>query len=234
MRTMRWGCAWNATRHRLSALTAGCAMTDDHRMRAAPGNHEIELASGGYLDLLAPDPALITLGDIAHGLAHTCRYAGHTRTIYSVAEHAVLVARRLRVDGCPPATQLVGLHHDDAEAFVADIARPLKTLLQPAYGQITDRLDSAVWEALKLPHLGREDYGQFAWAAVKSADYWALACEAWHLMPSRGRGWWCEGRYDPDERPAPTTPSGLRPDAAARSWLSEHVQISAALGEQDD
>jgi hypothetical protein len=37
----------------------------------APGQYHIELATGRYLDLSAPDPAAITLEDVAHGLSHT-------------------------------------------------------------------------------------------------------------------------------------------------------------------
>lgn len=181
-----------------------------------PGDHEIETASGRYLNLAAPDPATIHLDDIAHGLAHTCRYAGHTSRFYSVAEHAELVAAKLRADRFPPEIQLIGLHHDDAEAYVADIARPLKSLLQPAYGQITDRLDVAIWDALDLPGPART-------AAIKAADDWALAAEAYHLLPSQGRGWWSEGLYDPQDPIVEWVDMlGITPDEARRSFLRRH------------
>lgn len=199
-----------------------------HRTRAsyAPGDHEIELASGRYLDLANPDPAAITLDDIAHGLSNTCRYAGHTGRYYSVAEHACLVAAKLRQDGLMPEVQMIGLHHDDAEAFIADIARPLKTLLQPAYGQITDRLDAAIWEALDLPGPARTQ-------VVKDADDWALACEAFHLLPSKGAGWWSEGLYDPANDPVIWTDSlGQRPDYARQQFLQAHRVIAAQIDQR--
>jgi uncharacterized protein len=195
--------------------------TPEPRAGDHASDHVIELASGVYLDLSAPDPAVITVEDIAHGLAHTCRYAGHTRTFYSVAEHACLVAAKLRSDGFSPAVRLIGLHHDDAEAFVADIARPLKSLLQPAYGEITRRLDAAIVEALELPPIADHEY-----EAVRAADDWALAAEAHYLMASRGIGWWSEGLYDP------STPTiewvhelGMSPDHARFQYLAADFMI---------
>lgn len=186
-----------------------------------PGDHEIELSSGAYLDLTAPDPAVITLDVIAHALSNTCRYTGHVSRFYSVAEHACLVAAKLREDGEPLGVQLAGLHHDDHEAFTPDVARPLKSLLQPAYGQIADRLDSAIWTALDLPDLGRSGHGQFAWAVVKAADNWALACEAYHLLPSRGCGWFCDGLYDPDNDPVAWTGTLGQPPLFARQMFRQ-------------
>ena len=91
----------------------------------------IELYTGGFLDFEKPDPAQIKLHDVAHGLAQLCRYTGQTRHFFSVAEHACLVANRLRKLGEPLMVQWEGLHHDNAEAFVGDVNRPLKDLLEP-------------------------------------------------------------------------------------------------------
>lgn len=187
----------------------------------APGDHDIELVSGAYLNLAAPDPDVITLEIVAHALGNTCRYAGHTRCFYSVAEHAVLVARKLRIHGHSAQIQLAGLHHDDAEAFVADVARPLKTLLGKAYRDVEQRLHNAAWVALGLAPLTPDE-----WEFVHMADDWALACEAWHLLPSQGSGWWSEGIYNPHERPAPTAPSGLPPHVAARAWMNQHRALT--------
>jgi hypothetical protein len=61
------------------------------------------------------------IADIAHSLAMQCRWNGHSRTFYSVAQHSVYVAEVL-----PPPLKLVGLLHDAAEAYISDIARPIK------------------------------------------------------------------------------------------------------------
>lgn len=185
------------------------------------GPNHMETASGFYLNLLSPDPQWIRVADIAHHLAQINRYTGAARRPMSVAEHAILVADRLRSQGYGADVILRGLHHDDAEAFCGDVGRPLKLALGSAYGEIEARLDAAVVQALRLPKV--DD-----WTAVKAADDWALAAEAYHLLPSRGRGWFCDGLYDPDDRRNP--PAALRlidrtgPSSAtaSRLFLAQH------------
>lgn len=182
---------------------------------------EIELASGVYLDLASPRPVM-TLGDVAHGLSHCCRFAGQARRFYSVAEHAVVVAERLRSQGAPDRVVLAGLHHDDSEAFIGDVTRPLKSLL-PTYRDLEDALMAAIAEALRLPQIEVDER-----AMVKEADDWALSAEAFWLMPSRGAGWVCDGLYDPAQS-ARALPFGEVSGRARRAWLRWHTDVSRAL-----
>jgi hypothetical protein len=148
-----------------------------------PSAHEIETYSGRYLNLACPEADVITLEDVAHGLAFTCRYNGQCAFYYSVAQHAVMVSRYLEKQGESVQVQLCGLHHDDAEAFLGDVTRPLKSLLQPVYGVLSDRMDAAIAAAfgnlwpVEMP------------SVVKDADNWALSVEARRLLPSKGRHW---------------------------------------------
>lgn len=73
---------------------------------------------------------VITIGDIAHPLSFQCRYNGHTKSFYSVAEHSVRVAL-LVMELVPEENDkaewgLAALMHDAAEAFVGDIISPIK------------------------------------------------------------------------------------------------------------
>lgn len=73
---------------------------------------------------LAPRAEDVDLEDIAHALAHLCRFAGHCRVFYSVAQHSVHVSERVH-----SRYALEGLLHDAAEAYLCDVARPIKPAL---------------------------------------------------------------------------------------------------------
>lgn len=150
-----------------------------------PADFEIETYSGLFVDTKNPDPATIRLSDISHALSQTCRYGGHCRAYYSVAEHAVLVSKRLERKGYGWLVQLAGLHHDDAEAYLGDIPRPMKPLLGKAYERLSDRMDKAILIGLELPL----DVQELHLDHIKSADNWALWIEARYLLVSQGRGW---------------------------------------------
>lgn len=135
----------------------------------------IQLAGGGFFDLLNPESSDFGIEDIAHGLAHLCRFTGHTRTFYSVAQHSVMVSLLV-----PRPLALAGLLHDAHEAFVGDMATPLKNLL-PGYREIELRTEKAVRARFGLPGvLGAE---------VKRADLVMLATERRDLMADNGVNW---------------------------------------------
>ena len=89
---------------------------------------------------LLPNPADIRIEDIAHALAHQCRFGGHAREFYSVAEHSVRVSQL-----CRPEDALWGLLHDASEAFLTDVPAPLKELPQfEAYRAAERRLQRTI------------------------------------------------------------------------------------------
>jgi hypothetical protein len=96
---------------------------------------------------LDPNPEKLLVEDIAHALAHQCRFGGHASKFYSVAEHSVHVSKL-----CPAQDALWGLLHDASEAYLVDLPRPLKQLPEfAAYREAERRLQRAVAERFGLP-----------------------------------------------------------------------------------
>src|SRR4051794_32940266 len=84
-------------------------------------------STGKWFDVFNPNPADVDIEDIVHALSMQCRFTGHTKEFYSVAQHSVLVSLT-----CPSVDALYGLVHDGSEAYLSDIARPVKK--HPAFG----------------------------------------------------------------------------------------------------
>jgi hypothetical protein len=119
---------------------------------------------------LAPKHADFCVEDIAHALSNICRFGGHCREFYSVAEHSVLVSQI-----CDKEDALWGLLHDASEAYLGDIVRPLK--YQPemqAYRELEIETQHVICEVFGL-HPNQPP-------SVTRADNVALATEGRDLM----------------------------------------------------
>jgi hypothetical protein len=114
--------------------------------------------------------------DIAYALSNICRFAGHTRAFYSVAQHCVLVSEIV-----PPSLALQGLLHDAAEAYTGDVVGPLKSLLPDFKFEIEVPTEEALFGQLGVPFEMNP--------MVKVADLMALATEIRDLMPAPTLMW---------------------------------------------
>lgn len=145
----------------------------------------IETYTGGSFDLLAPAPEDVRLLDIAAGLAHICRFGGHSTDFYSVAQHSLNVSRELADEG--RRLQLLGLFHDAGEAYVGDVPRPLKAEHE-VFERMEARVLDAVWTAFDIDPPTDDE-----WARVMAADDRLLAYEADALLEN---GEWADSPPD--------------------------------------
>ncbi len=142
---------------------------------------KIQTFTGKLVDPLNLQPEDINWEDIAHSLANQCRFTGHVRTFYSTAEHCVHVA-----EICPdPSLKLAALMHDGAEAYMSDIARPVKHHPSMAYYRSVEKHNQGVvFGSLGLPI---EEH-----PTIKQCDRFMLGIEARDLMNTPAHGWWDE------------------------------------------
>lgn len=143
----------------------------------------IELRRGHQFHILHPEPNLIDVEDVAHSLSKLCRYTGHTSAFYSVAQHCVLVSDYLLEKYQDQELALMGLLHDATEAFIGDISRPLKRVMdQVAPGilrGIEDTVADAIWERFGLHPTEEQE------RLIKEGDNTLLATEKRDLMFAR-------------------------------------------------
>jgi hypothetical protein len=132
--------------------------------------------SGKKFNLLEPSYKDVLLADIAHALAQNCRYTGHTKFFYSVAQHCILGTVKMEEDGMSSKLQLYFMLHDATETWYNDIARPLKPLLSN-YKEMEERAETEVWKAFNLPAPTEEE-----WKIVKYYDDLMLCNEIPKLM----------------------------------------------------
>jgi hypothetical protein len=82
----------------------------------------IQTFTGIFFDPFDPRPEDIRIVDIAHALSLQCRFSGHVRKRWSVAQHSLMVA-----DLCQgKRLKLAALLHDASEAYLVDLPRPIK------------------------------------------------------------------------------------------------------------
>ena len=106
----------------------------------------LQTFTGRQVAPLAPKASDIVIEDIAHALSHLCRFGGHVRTFYSVAQHSVLVSRAL-----PRELALWGLLHDGSEAYLVDLPTPVKSAGPlTGYRAIEALLQRTIYQAFGL------------------------------------------------------------------------------------
>jgi uncharacterized protein len=153
-------------------------MMSDHAP-PAPGPY-LQTVSGRFVNPFDPDPAMIDPGDIACALANVCRFGGHCRPFYSVAQHSVIVSRLVEERGGDAEDVFAALMHDAAEAYLGDMPHPLKhrSPLGAAFKAAEDHLEQAIRARFGIragvPAIKRAD------RALLATERRAFSAESWH------------------------------------------------------
>lgn len=152
--------------------------------------------SGGQFWTFDPEKKDVHIKDIAHSLSYICRFNGHTKFFYSVAQHSLNVCKLMKEDMLSKRLQLLGLLHDASEAYICDIPRPIKHCI-PGYKEAEEKIEKIIFQALDIALPNKIEI-----AIVKKYDNAILSIEAkklmcnsdkWHLPKTK---YYCEIETD--------------------------------------
>ncbi len=170
----------------------------------------IQTYSGRRFNPTNPYVDAIVIQDIAHSLSMQCRFSGHVKKFYSVAQHCVLVSYI-----CDSADALWGLMHDASEAYLVDVPRPLKRSGKfDAYLEYEDQMQRAICKRFGLPETEPP--------SVKVADKTLLSTEARDLMGPLHKDW-----VQPTE-PLPFRIDPLPQQEAKNLFMKRFFQLTGA------
>ena len=132
----------------------------------------IRTRSGLWVDLQDPQPDQIEIADIAHGLSMTCRWNGQCSMFYSVAQHSVLCSMYTSAEFALPA-----LMHDASEAYLGDVASPLKMMLGYSYRGLEESMMEVIADKFNFqfplgPEVKEVDHNFLVteWAGIMNGD----------------------------------------------------------------
>lgn len=181
----------------------------------------IQTYSGRRFWPLDPRTEDVCLDDIAHALSNLCRFTGHVKTFYSVAQHCVLASRAVH-----PDVAMLALLHDAAEAYLGDIARPWKRFLHvhadglhEPLRQVEGTLLATILNAFMVP---AEFLPLSLWQEVERIDLVMLATEKRDLLGA-GPKW--QHEYDGHE-PLPERISPWTPGRASWEFRQRFAQLA--------
>lgn len=198
-------------------------MTDELRVGERTG--WVLTRNGQKIHYENPDYGQITILDISHHLGNLCRFTGATRFFYSVAQHSMLVTyiiRNMLDNGLSEEERgtaayfdqlLAGMLHDAAEAYINDVASPLKRIIKGRYGWVENGLTQVIFERYGVDR-------EYMNGIVKSADNLALYHERRHLLPPHA-----DWVIDDDDMIEAEAPEYLPPHVAGALYLKLFTKL---------
>jgi hypothetical protein len=171
----------------------------------------IQTFTGLVMYPLDPRPEEICIEDIAHALSNLCRFTGHCREFYSVADHSVRVSY-----ACDPQDALWGLLHDAPEAYLADMSRPVKRYSD--FGTIYRKIEARLMDQIVIK-FGLSQFGTPA--SVERADTALLMTEKRDLMHG------CNKEWEDTGEPLKTVIRPLSPYDARLNFMRRFRELTA-------
>lgn len=135
--------------------------------------------TGLEFNFVDPDPEQIRIEDIAHSLSMQCRFGGHTKCFYSVAQHSLILADMVESE----EDKRIALLHDAAEAYLGDVVGPVKRNVD-GYIQLEWQLLWIIFKKfglnveMRVKDSGLDPLSQ----VVKEADHLLFKLEADYLI----------------------------------------------------
>ena len=163
---------------------------------------------------LDPKPDMVLIEDIAHSLSNRCRWTGHVKHFYSVAQHSVYASLV-----CKPGFEFACLMHDASEAYLGDMNRPLKhfTAAGPAYLQIEEKVEAVIFKKFGLPAVLAPE--------VKEADVQMLYAEKAQLMNVTAHTQYESRKWGTDETEANICIERWTPRRAEKMFLRRFQEL---------
>lgn len=189
----------------------------------------IQTYSGFSFEFTNPSQEAICLVDIAHALGMQCRYNGHCKQFYSVAEHSYWASIRAADIAAAKAQKgeltreqglaiaRAALMHDAAEAYVGDMVKPLKSI---SGMEMFTYAETYIIEQICKKYPFPTD--PVANAIVHQADMEMLAIEKRDVMGPCSRAW--DGLL-PIPEPSYVEIGFWAPDIAQARWLVVAKQL---------
>ncbi len=191
-----------------------CRMAAPEHAPPAPGPY-LQTVSGRFVNPFDPDPDQLDIGDIARALANVCRFGGHCRSFYSVAQHSVIVSELVEQRGGDVEDVFAALMHDATEAYLGDMPHPIKhrSPLGAAFKAAEDHLEAVLRARFDIkadvPEIKKVD------RALLATERKALSGEGWHWPELDG--------VVPLEMDITAWPA----DEAARAFAARYAELEA-------
>jgi 5'-deoxynucleotidase YfbR-like HD superfamily hydrolase len=162
-----------------------------------------------------PAPDEIDIADIARALGNQCRFGGHCRVFYSVAQHSVIVSELVEQRGGDAEDVFAALMHDASEAYLGDMPHPIKhrSPLGAAFKAAEAHLEAAIRDRFGIradvPEIKRAD------RALLATERRVFSAESWHWPELDG------------VEPLDLRLEAWPPDEAARAFAARFAELDA-------